>query len=214
MQIIDKNKDYYDYLQKVYGRDTTITYDRRGSTVMSDLSVIRLIAPFTDRYDREEGAMFVVEVGELQYLFKASVDYAKVGIYSQFPEPVGGTIELLTSFSDHQHYFEKEMTLVPATRDYPYDFHWRKGRTNKYKYIPVKSFMELRVKKDRAVSNPILTDTTVASLISAQDIWIALSNHISSKYNDKTVEIVNTDVDKLQNHGFDKKSSFRHPTKL
>jgi hypothetical protein len=31
MRIIDKNKDYYDYLQGIYGIDELVVYDRRGS---------------------------------------------------------------------------------------------------------------------------------------------------------------------------------------
>ena len=34
MKIIDKNKDYYDFLMGVYGQDPKAVYDRRGSAIL------------------------------------------------------------------------------------------------------------------------------------------------------------------------------------
>jgi len=207
MQIIDKNKDYYDYLQKVYGRDTTITYDRRGSRVMTDLFIVELVAPPEYYYEQKNGALFVLEVGEVQYLFRVmNVAYAKFPMSGA----LGGEIELLTSFSDHKHYFEKEMTLVPAKRS-GYNYAWF---SKKYKECPVKSYSELKVIPEWQVLNPILRETSIPSFITEQEMWVNLTNYISSKYNDKTVTIVNSDVDKAVMHGFDKNTSFRNPIKL
>ena len=35
MKIIDKKKDYYDYLSGIYGIDDKVVYDRRGAVVLN-----------------------------------------------------------------------------------------------------------------------------------------------------------------------------------
>ena len=86
---------------------------------------------------------------------------------------------------------------------------------NKYQieYI-FDTIYNIKVIEESRIENPILKDTSISSLLIPVDIWKELSNYISSKGNDKNVEIVNSDIAKLENHGFDKKSSFRNPIKL
>jgi hypothetical protein len=50
MQIIDKNKDFYDYIQFQYGIDKTRTYDRRGSVILTNSKLIDFLL---DDYDKE-----------------------------------------------------------------------------------------------------------------------------------------------------------------
>lgn len=40
MKIIDKKKDYYDFLAGVYGMDEMVVYDRRGSVVVNSEKVL------------------------------------------------------------------------------------------------------------------------------------------------------------------------------
>ncbi len=48
MKIIDKNKDYYDFLMGVYGQDPKAVYDRRGSAILhKDRTPEPLTAPST-----------------------------------------------------------------------------------------------------------------------------------------------------------------------
>ena len=208
MYIIDKNKDYYDYFKGIYGIDKTITYDRRGSAVLSEMSLMEHITPF--EMNRTEGTYtFILEVGTVQYLFKAKILFRITDIYSSMARPYRGKFELIKVFKDHKHYFPKEISLVPVNTPHIWSWKRHEGDT----YSAVKSFSDLDVLEDKRIDNPILKDTSIASLIPPMDIWIELTNFISSKYNDKTVTIVNSDVDKAVNHGFDKKTSFRNPIK-
>jgi hypothetical protein len=87
---------------------------------------------------------------------------------------------------------------------------WRSGNTS------LRSALDIDVEgdaKESALSNPILKDTPIPSIIPARDFYNAIDNYLRSKYNDKTIEIKNSDIDKAINHGFDKKTSFRHPVK-
>jgi len=71
MYIIDKNQDYYDYFSHIYGIDKTVTFDRRGSTILNDESF--LISPLGSRgwpcNGRKHYSYVVLEVGYVQYLF-------------------------------------------------------------------------------------------------------------------------------------------------
>ena len=60
---------------------------------------------------------------------------------------------------------------------------------------------------------PILSDIHFHKILSAHDVWAEVYNFISST-KDISVENTQTDVDKIQSHGFDKKKSFRHRKKL
>ena len=212
MYILDKNKDYYDYLAKLYGVDKTITYDHRGSITLTELTFLKKIAPSYDEYenkhyfeDNKKKYLFIVEVGTTQYLFKMyDIHYKlEMNIYS----PCSCKYELLRIFKDNKHYYEKEITIVPVSRNrYYIGYNWRDWNNEK-----VVSFLELRELLDRRISNPILKDTVIPAHIKDVEVWKDLSNYISSKYNDKTITIKNSDVSKLQNHGFDKVTSFRHP---
>jgi hypothetical protein len=207
MYILDKNKDYYDYYKGIYGIDKTITYDRRGSTVLSEQKLLEFISDCVIN-SPSSVVYFILEVGTIQYLFRVKMYYKRADKYS-FPEPYKGEFSLNNVFKDHRHYFPKEISLVPARVNH--GWYWQNKR-NEDKVV--KSWDEIELLKDRMVNNPIIKDTSIASFIDPKDIWIELTNFISSKYNDKTVDIVNTDADKIVNHGFDKKSSFRNPIKL
>ena len=216
MYIIDKNKDYYDYLGKTYGVDKTIVYDRRGSIPLTAGSFLKTMAPAAINigrhyYSGHEGVLFVLEVGTTQYLFGMhEIRYKSLTpLTSVYPDPYDCKYELVSIFKDNKHYYDKEISIVPVEKNMFYGSNWRAWNKKE-----INSFAELREVENRRISNPILKDLFIPSLVKAEDIWKDLSNYISSKYNDKTITIVNSDVDKAVNHGFDKKTSFRNPIKL
>jgi hypothetical protein len=43
MRILDKHKDYYDYLAGIYGIDNTVFFDRRGSIPLTNDIIIRIL---------------------------------------------------------------------------------------------------------------------------------------------------------------------------
>ena len=59
---------------------------------------------------------------------------------------------------------------------------------------------------------PLLRDTGIPALIPPFEIYKNLEMYISSLKTEKTVDIATND-EKIINHGFDMKSSFRHPIK-
>ena len=211
MFIIDKNKDYYDYLSHVYGVDKKVTFDRRGSIVLTD----RYIVDHTFEYKgysrwlkREKEFFFLLEVGKLQYLFKV-FDYDIVqDAYGVYHVGKKFKIGIKHVFDEDRNFFGKPLTI----KDVKVKYQWIKR-----KYVSVitdfKDCIEIREKTFDNSRYPILAETKIPALISAFDMWRELSTYISSLNNDKEVDIVNTDKAKIVNHGFDLKSSFRHPVK-
>ena len=55
----------------------------------------------------------------------------------------------------------------------------------------------------------ILEKTGIPSIINAEDIYLAFDEYFRSLKDDIDVETDLTDNDKIINHGFDKKTSFR-----
>jgi hypothetical protein len=219
MYILDKNKDYYDHLGKTYGVDKTIVYDRRGSVPLTELSFLTKIVPSYIDYKQQYSQyysnihhLFIVEIGTTQYLFGMyDIKYKATDMYKQEFKPYSCSYEFIRSFKDNKHYYEKEITIVPMNRDYFYSYRWMRGNREKE---TINSFNELKEIEGKRISNPILKETIVPSYIKDLEVWKDLSTFISSKYNDKTITIKNTDVEMAINHGFDKVTSFRHPIKM
>jgi len=218
MYILDKYKDYYDYVSGIYGVDKSITFDRRGSNPINELEYIGTLHRYNPNvFSYKEDAIFLaLEVGYVQYLFKYSdFKYKKVidkyGLISYRLDTY--KCELVRTYKDNKHYFEKEISIVPYHPEYHFD--WKHGRKNgNFTLYEYEHFSNGNYETKDVIPNPILKDTAITTYILADEVWKELLTYISSKGNDKVVDIVNSDIQKIENHGFDKKSSFRNPIKL
>ena len=84
MQIIDKIKDYYDYLQYEFGQvDKDSTFDRRGSVLLSEEEFFKYcykdevdryfgyIKAYSHyRYEKSNCILVLLEIGNIQYILK------------------------------------------------------------------------------------------------------------------------------------------------
>jgi hypothetical protein len=92
LYILDKNKDYYDYLKGIYGIDKTITYDRRGSVVLSEISLMEYIS--STRFNITKSTEhFIVEIGDIQYLFRVEMDYKITDPITKLVAPYRGKFD-------------------------------------------------------------------------------------------------------------------------
>jgi hypothetical protein len=224
MYIIDKHKDYYDYISHVYGMDKTTTFDRRGSCELSHSELIKRViglymiktfdthAAVNWKYCEKQS--FIFEAGYIQYCFVLDNIRRKLTKNTAPPEYIyDADIILKRVYSEENHLGKKELSIFVSWThtDYSHYRHkhltwWREWESNSLKNgieIPDKSY------SDYCIELPILKNTKIPASISAEDIWKNISTFISSKYNDKTVDIKLTDVEKAINHGFDKRESFR-----
>jgi hypothetical protein len=187
MQIIDKNKDYYDYCQFEFGTlDKTATYDRRGSGKMDRRHFFSYC--FTNS--------MLLEVGYVQYVFKSN------NLLWEDGQPYDGNLVLLNKFDEGLRLCPAPVTLVPI---YNGDVDFKSARD-----IEIDDYDD---EYEPYFENPILIETPIPSLIPAREFYNNLDNYFRSLKNDKAVKIENSDIEKAINHGFDKKTSFRHPVK-
>lgn len=219
MFIIDKNKDYYDYLSHIYGVDKKVTFDRRGSVVLEDTSQL-LLTLFDGRdidgvvkkkkifWDRDYKLYFILETGSVQYLF--SVDNVEETKSDDIHFSVRITkvdVDLVHVFKENKNFFGSPLSLRKVRVEQSYAWKERKYRTI------ITDFKSTVKPSDKEIKLPIFSNTKIPAIIPAMDIWQNISTYISSLKTEKDVDIPLTDKDKLINHGFDTKTSFRHPVK-
>lgn len=204
MYILDKNKDFYDYFSHIYGEDKSITFDRRGSSICTDEMLIGSERATHHRWgDKTNTAFRLIEVGNIQYVIKIYdivflTDYKKQ-IYSELQSY---KMKLDHVYRNNIHYFKSSISIHDLSVDFEYkhmDWIYPSKPVEEGKYVPI----EL----------PIFAGTSLTGILNAEEIWKELSNYISSLKNDKAVDIGTTDIEKVVNHGFDKKESFRGKNK-
>lgn len=210
MKIIDKYTDYYDHLSKVYGEDNKVVYDRRNSHHIKHMD--ELASFIFERYKYLHRNLFTLEVGFSQFLFsfEDAEEYTPKGSYST--KIKYSDFRLVKIFNERKHLFEAPISICRVGLKYStkwYSMIRKQGGV----LLETVDLDELNIDKDYIIKNPILKDTDITKKIEPFTIWSEVSNYISSFNNDKDASIVNTDVDKAVNHGFDKRWSFRHPIK-
>ena len=207
MYIIDKNKEFYDHFSYIYGIDKCITFDSRGSINLNDENIFNMINYESKSSIKE--SFILLEVGYIQYLIKVfNIKLKSIPLDLVYDKFISFSLEVVWIFHNYKHYYKSPISI----RGVYVDYIWRYKKDRKY--ILNDNFNEVIVGVyGEAIDLPILANTQLTSLINGEKIWKELQNYISSLDNDLDIEIPMTDVEKAVNHGFDKKTSFRHPIK-
>ena len=229
MQIIDKLNDYYDYLQFEFGSvDKDSTFDRRGSSLLTKEDFFKycykdeITRFFSYVKNRQINHFFpykyinvLLEIENIQYILKFTNMKISIINSSTNEYTICGDVSIDQIFDKGIHLFPEAITLTHFIRKIKYEGY--KTILQRWKfYSKLNDLSDIYVTKDiynDAIKNPILKSTPIASIIPARDVYNALDNYFRSKCNDKTITISNTDIQKAENAGFDRKSSFRHPVK-
>lgn len=195
MKIISKYKDYYDYLSGIYGVDPKLILDRREG----------LHDPIS-KYEHEKsktGKITLIICGKLieGYRFENKIFY-------------GQDIKQFQNTKNSKH----------NNLDYPYitisDNSWSRYKDYTYALEPVEGYSNITEKYECPVliksgwnsftKFPKLSELDLASFIPAEEMYKMLCGYLAGKI-DKQQNIISnlTDVQKLENKGFDKITSFR-----
>lgn len=230
MRILDKNTDFYDYVQDIYP-DDTFTFDRRSSYVMARYDMCRLfdgqhaykIRKSKKPEDTKYYNYLLMQVGCMYWLFLAELTEVStygnvnsyllrlIGKWSDYNKPKK-IIDLSVIDISHEYlYFDainpesrldhlKEMISI---NDYKVLEHLRPRRIRKGACW-TKSTEEIR-------EYPILKETGIPALVNPEDVYFALDEYFSLEKtaSESTVAEGTTNKDKIVNHGFDAKTSFR-----
>lgn len=204
MKIISKFKDYYDYLQGIYGIDEKLVLNRTTYTYISRFTDGKLMI---NEYDK--CTLFITDL-KIQ------------GIYIQGEWRYGE--EILNFLENVKTYNQDDDTY--SLRIPKYAKNWNRFSSNtitilKYPVVDVlhhndyykcpilliKGYHKNTDKKYLCNLNPILKEYNIQKIFTSEQIWILLSNWLS-----KVKEIPNTQTnkEKILSAGFDLKSSFRN----
>lgn len=207
------NKDYYDYLTGIYGIDDKVVDDRREFTILANSDSLffnhTILEKDTPKKDirtrkwvgrhwkwateyRATELHCMLEVGLKWYFFQ-------VNRYLNESDEICLDWEIVKTkeIAKSQRLGKTPITFFSAYANYTF---WRTGK------------WDIRVKKNEAAPNPILTGTPITSLIPTQELYQELSNYISS-LNDIETTDRRTDIQKAESAGFDRKTSFRSTKK-
>lgn len=210
MRIIDKNKDFYDYLQGIY--PDFYTFDRRGSISISRNDWCAHFSVDDRSYDNgNKYCVLLLSIGYTRFLYKVNV----VKSDSMYREVIDFNTELIHKWKDYDHL--SEFTLERLYVDF-WKLGWKNnGRgneeiikcvLNKYYYSRVIEGAPYGNKKGII----ILKESGIPSCTSAEEIYFAFVEYFTAlqENSEKTESKGLSNNEKIENHGFDKKSSFRN----
>jgi len=204
MYILDKNKDYYDYFSHIYGEDKLITFDRRGSIICTDNSFVSYEttrqAEHTSGYKDIE-QFIILETGYVQYLIKMFDFKFDKNSYNG-RDFISCSMKIVNTFTNNENKFGYPISIKSVK--IPWNgFNWRNNKNDEPDYS------SYTVEEGISIDLPILSGTQITHLINPENIWKDISTYISSLKNDKDIAYV-PDIEKVVNHGFNKRESFRN----
>jgi hypothetical protein len=233
MRIIDKNTDFYDYLQNTYP-DKSTTFDRTDSYLLTKDMMCGYLCDYW-RNPREY-EFILLQVCNSFWLFLAQV--------FREPDPMGSvylrritdyTPELLATWKNYDRKRELikidivDFSLSVSSQYHSHNKgHWQFDRdlvfkvtptlqraidTNDYRAIGSVKDCEVCLGNGQWVKKhiPILKASGLAPLIDPLEIYLSFDEFFSLEKSstERIASVGITDVEKIENHGFDKKTSFR-----
>ena len=183
MHIISKFKDYYDYLQGIYGIDKKLILDRTDFSPIPYIPSIICTSSIIIGDYLVEGLWYKGNIyygKEIEKLGIISNSNYSFGIDTDKRYLVEGNVSVL-----------KKPILLKNSPAY-------------------ESKCPILIKKWNGYDkNPILKEYSFHKVYSAFEIWTMLSEFLG-KLNDNHTQAIQTDKEKILSHGFDLKSSFRN----
>lgn len=237
MRIIDKNTDFYDYLQDIY-RDDNLTLDRtdsflltkeafkdglsRGFRYCRDIDVKNPAYKFVLLQIGYTYWLFLIEITKIDGndnitnynvdLFSNWKNYNKTPclislMLIKFPYKILYGDDYRRFNNNKNYLIKKTPTITQAVNmgeykiEHDYCFH----RTHRF----VKSKLVTEEKHF-----PLLKACDLSMLLDPLDVYLAFEEYLSSKKTsaERTSSIGITDKEKIENHGFDFKTSFKGKT--
>lgn len=229
MRIIDKNTDFYDYLQGIY-RDDSITFDRTDSFMLTKNIMCEYLNRWSDARRKNRPWGFVLlQICNSFWLFVIKITKQTDSPY-YYPENY--TVDLISKWDNYKKprhlmrldlidfginiyqkgwykWFEiDELKLKDHADDLMHAIDQNNYRLdvaiNKYTYYGGDG-----TKKEKHI--PLLKASGLATWIDPLDAYLAFERYflLEKSSLERTESVGLTDKEKIGNHGFDVKTSFR-----
>lgn len=231
MRIIDKNTDFYDYWQNVY-KDDTFTFDRRNSFILTKEMVCNNLERDshwrwrTKKYEYNKFDFALLQICNTFWLFLIEITRADPSGCSPNTYNVKDyNIELLNTWKNfdvprelcdfkiiksHYYWADSKEDIYKRINDFVRDIN-----TNDYKIKSRLDIHEIRTSEGWVKKNiPLLKACGVANCVDAHDVYLAFEEYfaLEKSSTERREPLGTTDIDKIESHGFDKKTSFRGKT--
>ena len=225
MRIIDKQTDYYDYLQDD-GDD--LVFDRRGSRSLSKEEIRQTIGIMWNSYHHVPHIFLVLQCGATYWLFSVEGKIGRTDWRENYHERVEDyDIELLSTWKDYNHPLELlSLKAIDFNESWKYEFYNKKWHRRKLERTLSKERLreissilrdavinrEYEVYRDYSTKGYLLLKSSgIPNLVGPEKIYNAIDEHFSLNKTaaESTVAEGTTNNDKIKNHGFDVKTSFR-----
>ena len=219
MKIIDRNKDYYDYLQGIYGMDELVVYDRRDSFPIDVSKPICDKGTFCrdyynanfDRWFRREILFDDEKRKEVSIFGSNSVARRRADAEEEKKreEALSKGHRIKTPKRPLRILEGKIMHFILEIGFYDYYFEVERYIDDKDDKKLILKYALIDRDKEQLIKNPILYSTYIPKFIEPKEVWNNLYEYISS-LRDVEFEDTRTNDQHIESHGFDKKISFRH----
>ena len=228
MRIIDKQHDFYDYLQEPTDK---LVFDRRGSFLLTKEIFCEKISVI--RYHRESKYRFVLlQCGATFWLFLVTITK-----WNNTHKPTKYTMELLSTWKNYDKMRELLRFDLITIRGIYGLYEWKNKEFNYEKMMArVEDLKNAILHGDYDIENcigkytrvigaeggifeeeqsvPILKACGLGNLIEPIEMFCAIEEYFSLEKtaSERTEAIGSTNDDKIIMHGFDTKTSFRGKT--
>lgn len=235
MKIIDKQHDFYDYLQNIY-RDPSITFDRTDSFLLTREIMCDYINDTQHFYvngPKNDSRFVKLQVCNTFWLF-----FIKITSFNDYGRPKSYDAELLSTWHNYDakralikiEFIDsnwalkyKLTTLSKLSKNREYDIDKiRKNipdlikaiNNNDYRLISTVNSQSVNCGDDKGWEYrhiPLLKASGLSKEIDPLQIFLSLEEYFSLEKQslERTESIGLTDNEKIENHGFDTKTSFR-----
>ena len=204
MQILDKNKDFYDFYQNIY-IDKTYTFDRRKSVYFHKEDWNDIF------YNNERNYVYyVLQVGYSRYLYKITYLGVSTGWVIHLDNY---KVELVKYWKNYDNLVDFDFGIVEELESYGYkNYHpsyEKQSIDSLYNTKLKKSYLYASRLKDRLY--PILCESGIASCTDSHQLYMDIEEWLSAQKEKelRTESKGITDKQKIVNHGFDTRESFR-----
>lgn len=212
MKVISNFKDYYDYLQGVYGVDEKIVYERacqrQKDKTWEKISLFRPDWVFFPEMYKHKVFFMSLAVGGTVYCFHYYNEEFYWGVDGAKELWFKVSSEAMKTWEDGHLYAPGRKKYWSWDGDYITKMHLANTQLNHKLDCPVILVCNPKARQQGYIKNVRLSDFGLPAVLPAEEAYLKISNFLTRE---KPVVDNRTNVQKIVGHGFDKKSSFRHP---